>query len=122
MELDALSHFGQILMAEVRDRAINDWEETLKGERKSARSKTNFQKLSTLKPEQQEVFRQILPQIVDSVLHHLLWILEENEDIELNVKTSVGFQNIAKISDGLTGEPFGKNGWIAMYSKKDNPY
>ena len=61
----------------------------------------------------------LLPQIVDTVLHHLLWTLEQSEDITVAVRTAKEqADSIKDLSDGLSGELYGRQGWIAKYSKE----
>lgn len=121
MRRSALDYFGEVLMKKVRDPAISQWEGIIDGRMKSASAQRVHDALAGLNPEQMEVLRSLVPQIVDTTLHHLLWTLEQNENIDVAVKTPTeSVKSIRDVSDGLSGEVYGDDGWISSYSKK--PY
>lgn len=118
-DLEALSYFGRILMEEVRDRAIRQMDMILSGHMKSESAGKTREVLRGYSEEDIEALKWLLPQVVDKALHHLLWTLERDEAI--NVTVSVGSkasETLREISDGLCGELYGEDGWIALYSKE----
>jgi hypothetical protein len=50
-------------------------------------------------------------------MHDLLFALQEESDAEGAVRVYVNGDEVAKLSDGLHGEIFGDDGWIARYSE-----
>ena len=106
MNSDALRHFGQALMREVRDQALTDWKMIRAHEMRGVRA---------------EICRALIEagdldgltsEIVDGVLHHMLRLIETNSDINVLVK---GVEIVAQ-SDGLAGELPTEHGWIGQWS------
>ncbi|MDF2859636.1 MAG: hypothetical protein K0Q87_5487 [Neobacillus sp.] len=66
------------------------------------------------------MFNDVVPKIVDTTLHHLLWTFEQNELIDINVANGDSKQiSIKEISDGLAGELYTEDGWISRFSDKN---
>lgn len=115
----ALDYFGQILMEKVRDQTITEWDRTFNGEMKGITAQKVRKALSGLNAEQIEVIRWLIPKIVDLSLHNLLWTLEQDESINVTVKTdSEKVSSIRDVSDGLAGELYTEEGWIMRFSKQ----
>jgi hypothetical protein len=65
----------------------------------------------------------LVPEIVDAVLHHLLWTFEQNEHIRIAMDLAdEQVESLNAISDGLPGELYSDEGWIARFSKEPNPW
>jgi len=62
--------------------------------------------------EQREILHRLVPAIVDTVLHHLMWTLEEHEEVSLRMGDG---PDLRTISDGLTGD---LEGWKESYTKR----
>jgi hypothetical protein len=115
----ALDFFGKVLMSKIRDEAIDDWERIFQGKMNDDESKKVFEELKSFNPKQVQFIIDLLPKIVDTTLHHLLWTLEQEEDINVLVKLEENkYLNIREISDGLTGELYTEDGWISRFSSK----
>ena len=108
---------GQFLMT-IRDKSVKDWEMTFEGKLRSQRAQHIHQRLGVLTEDQKVLLLSLLPQIVDTTLHNLLFNLEQTPNMQL---TSNG-SNVVAESDGLAGELYGDHGWIARFSGKGNPY
>ena len=120
MELSeqALDHFGEILIKRVRAEAILDWTKILDGRMKGVRAERLRPELSGLDPGQMALIQRLLPQVVDTVLHHLLWTLEQEESIDVAVRTAEGLvPSLREVSDGLAGELYG---WIPRFGEADD--
>lgn len=116
---DALQTLGELLMRRVRDEAIEEWDKIIDGKLRSDRALKVQSKLNQMSPDQIDTVRILVPQIVDSCLHHLLWTLEQANEVEVNVRLPEGSaQEIREMSDGLPGELYGSNGWIAKFSRQ----
>lgn len=114
-----LDYFGQVLMREIRDEAIDDWERIFQGKMRDNESKKNFQTVNTFSPEQVQFIVDMFPKIIDTAIHHLLWTLEQEEDINVLIKAEGNkVVNIREVSDGLSGELYTEDGWISRFSKR----
>jgi len=118
MAESALDKFGMLLIRKVRDEAISDWKKMIHGQMKGASAEQVREILRPLSAEDKEIVTQIIPGIVDTVLHHLLWTVEQNADLQLGIRTDQGIESLREISDGLPGELYSDEGWIARFSKE----
>ena len=118
MSKKALDLFGKILIQRIRDETIEEWYETVDGKKKGITAEKIQKLLASFNDEQLDVLRQLIPEIVDTTLHYLLWTLEQENSI--NVSVEIGGEmspSIRDVSDGLAGELYSEDGWIAKYSK-----
>jgi hypothetical protein len=114
----ALDKFGQLLMKRVRDEAVTDWKMMIDGRMKGASAEKVREFLGRLSEAEKKLFSQLIPGVVDTVLHHLLWTVEQESDLYVGVETDNGIENLREISDGLPGELYSDEGWIARFSKE----
>jgi hypothetical protein len=113
---EALAHFGELLIRRVREKAILDWTKILDGRMKGETAERLRPELSRLDPGELALIERLVPQIVDTALHHLLWTLEQEESVDIAVKTSAGVvPSLREVSDGLAGELYE---WIPRFSKE----
>jgi len=115
----ALEYFGRVLIAEVRDATIEKYEMIADGTLKSDRASELKEKLALFSDEQEMAVRELVVSAVDDAIHNLLWMLEENAD-EINltcrVPEAAEKKNVSDLSDGLCGELYSQDGWIARFS------
>ena len=109
-----LNEFGEVLIKEVRDRTIRLFDKKVQGVMKDRDSQLLFEKVSKLSKEQQLLINEIIPQIVDLSLHNMLCIFEEHDEFQIVIDG----ENIADISDGLSGELYTSDGWIEKFSEQ----
>jgi hypothetical protein len=122
MSQTALDTFGELLMTKVRDKAILDWEMIISGRMKGEQT-ASVLKARAWSPENKALFLSLVPEIVDSVLHHLLWTFEQNEHVRIAVDLpDEQVESLNAISDGFPGELYSDEGWIARFSTKPNPW
>lgn len=115
---DFLDKFGEFLMSEVRDRAIRNWESVISGRMRGERAQEMRTILADFSEDQLKTLVIIAPFIVDSMLHHLLFSLEGEEEIDVSVSIDGETRGqLRDMSDGLTGELYGDTGWIEKFSK-----
>jgi len=119
MSQAALDKFGQLLMRKVRDEAIIDWKKMIGGSMKGESAEKLRQVLRPLSDDDRKIVVQLIPGIVDTVLHHLLWTVEQQVDLQLGIKAEEGVESLRDISDGLPGELYTDEGWIARFSNED---
>jgi hypothetical protein len=116
MNQTALDRFGELLMSRVRDEAIVDWDMILTGQMKDRDSQRISNAIDQLSPSVKALISELVPQIVDTALHHLLWTIEQNDTVEVRVQGIDGGEvNIAEASDGLSGELYD---WLPRFSKQ----
>ena len=111
-----LDLFGEILMKNVRDEAIEQWEMTIQGKMKSEESQIVHNLISL--SGQSELINDLVPKIVDTTIHHLLWTLEQEEAIDITINNGNKPVSIKEMSDGSAGELYTEDGWINRFSKK----
>jgi hypothetical protein len=111
MSDQSLEEFGKLLMERVRDEAIEQWDSMIAGQLKGQTA----QKVSSLIAEQgiekRDLLRALIPAIVDTTLHHLLWTIEQEQAISVSIG---GGGELRDLSDGLPGDLVG---WRERYSK-----
>ena len=105
-----LEQFGDRVMKEVRDEGIRYWDAIRKGEIK-AEVALKINELF-IKNNLSEDMEWIAPLIVDSCVAKFLRMIEQEDDISIFFKGL----NIKNLSDGLVGELYGENGWVAKLS------
>jgi hypothetical protein len=113
---EALDRFGELLIKRVRDKAILDWRKILDGRMKGETAERLRPEISRLGPGELALIERLVPQIVDTALHHLLWTLEQEESIGIAVQTPAGaVPSLREVSDGLAGE---LDRWIVRFGKE----
>jgi len=109
---------GRFLMEEARDSAIRDWYKILEGKMHDARGEAARQVFSSLDESARAVIKELVARVATTTLHHLLWGLEQTDDLALAFETAGNVANLKEISDGLPGELYGAKGWIARFGKE----
>ncbi len=119
---DILEKFGHMLMTEVRDDAIDKYEKMVSGRMKSTQAIEFNKKLSSLNDDQLSLVREVVVNSIDDVIHNFLWMIEQHDDdVELICSEGASKANMNEVSDGLSGEIYTDDGWIAQFSKyKEN--
>ena len=119
MSKAALDKFGHLLMRNVRDEAIIDWEMIIDGRMEGDLAEKIREVLRNVSETDKNVLLQLIPGVVDTVLHHLLWTTEQQSDLQVGIKIDDRIEELRNISDGLPGELYTDDGWIARYSRED---
>ncbi|MDC1142375.1 hypothetical protein OAU50_04735 [Planctomycetota bacterium] len=114
-----LERLGKVLVANVRDKAIEKYENIVAGQLKSPPAVTLHDKLKRFSGSELEAVREAVVGAIDDVLHHLLFAAEEHDEdfaiLARNAKDAL--VNVATVSDGLPGELYSEDGWISKYSR-----
>jgi len=119
MSQAALDLFGRLLMTKVRDETISDWKMIADGRMKGERAVRLRQILDHFSDVERQAFLALVPEIVDSVLHHLLWTMEQSNDVRIGVVAdNKDVPSLREVSDGLAGELYSDEGWIPRFSKE----
>jgi hypothetical protein len=114
---DPLDKFGQFVMSNLRDRGIDFFDTLAKGGWKAPALKGLQEDLARMTNAQRSVVRRSVVRALDAAIHDFLFALQESRDRKEGVECSVDGENVAGLSDGLQGEPFGRHGWQAKHSK-----
>jgi len=117
MANDKLEFLGQTLMRLCRDESIEHIRMVLSGKMKGGKAEAVRQELGLLDPVVLGSVLRIVPAMVDSVLHNFLWMLEQTEELDLVVALDGDEIRASDESDGLAGELYGEDGWIARCSQ-----
>jgi hypothetical protein len=114
---EALDYLGEFLMKCHRDQALFTLETAFKGGWK-VESFQGFQEvIKSLSSEQQEKLFDGFESMITGALHDLLFSLQEENDFKNRIHLMVDGYDAVKMSDGLHGEQFTDDGWIARFSK-----
>jgi len=108
----ALEAFGRLLMTYVRDKAIEESDKLIDGRMKGETAQKAAKLLSDCTEHERTIIKAIVPEIVDTALHHLLWTIERTESVSLSLD---GGPELRELSDGLTGD---FHIWKERYSRQ----
>ena len=112
-----LDKFRAEFISGVRNEATDEWSLILHGKVKDAKAQSIFRGLDSLPSSCREFVEKYFHEVIDSTVFQTMNFFEQaQDDIKLLVKSDSGeFVDIVVESDGLAGELFGENGWIAKY-------
>jgi hypothetical protein len=115
---EVLAKFGALLMTRVRDEAIRRSDSLITGHLKGERAALFQNEMANLSDDDKRELLKLVPEIVDSVLHSFLFLVEDDSSINLSYKPTEEAEafNLGKLSDGLAGELYSSEGWISLYS------
>ena len=121
MSREALDAFGKIYIERCRTSTIRAWEGIFSGHIKAPDSVALRERLkSKLSDEQMAlILEALLPEIVDTVLDKTLWMVEQEERIGLSWDEGGKRVDLRDASDGLSGELYSDEGWIARFGGRE---
>jgi len=113
-----LARLGRLIVEQVRDTTIQQWDrkvdDDLRGESPEARAL-----VSGLGPDGKKLLREIIPEVVDTTLHYMMFLLEQGDfhGLTLALTTEDGdtCPNVSEVSDGLSGDLLS---WTPAFSKQ----
>jgi hypothetical protein len=114
---EALNSFGKVLIERARDETIEKWFTVLDGFAKAPDYVALFETYSKLDKDARTFVRSIVAQVVDSTLFNTLVMLEGERKLDLIWLDGVDAFHLREESDGLGGELFSEEGWIALNSR-----
>lgn len=118
-----LDLIGEFLMARVRDSVIHDVHAIVSNEMRGALAESDRKAIAGWSGTGAELVDLVAPRVVDRALATLLQALEEQaETLCLAVRHGDNWVSVQELSDGLAGELYGDDGWIARYSSFPDPY
>jgi hypothetical protein len=113
----ALDKFGEFVVTNLRDAAIDHADALLAAHWKAPGLKSLQADLRRLTDEQRAIVRRCVIETVDGGLHDFLFALQEQHDAGAGIAVFVEGRPVAAESDGLHGEPYSDEGWFARFSK-----
>lgn len=120
MSEDILNKFGMLLMQQVRDKVIEQFDMTLSRRIEDRTYKFLKSRVDLSDVHVKDILQLVIPIIVDSTLDSFLALIESQKEIDLIYEPQNGTEaiSIKDTSDGLSGELHGKRGWVANFSNK----
>jgi len=115
-----LKKFGEDFIKQSRDTTLDKYDMIAAGKMKSEEAKRIYSLLKSFDKEQLEKIKSIVINMVDRTIFNTLFLFEESEHwaiVNKSDSNSNNIENAADVSDGLTGELFSNEGWIANYSE-----
>src|SRR5262245_16181811 len=118
----AANQFGEFIVKSLWDRSIGFFDKLDLGHWKAPRLQQLQKDLATLSPEQVALVRRCVVESLGNGLHDFLFAIGEARDLDKGIAVVVDGVNIVDQSDGLHGEIFGPEGWMAKYAKFPEGY
>jgi len=113
--MSELEDFGQVLIREVRDRAIRELFDRLTGSSDGTLSDESLKHLSS--NADPAAIQDVIFTAVDGAIAGLLLFMDRSYmDSKFELISPDG-NSVAAMSDGIHTEPFGPNGWNRKYSE-----
>jgi len=119
-ERESLDAFGRVVTTSLRDAGIKDGDSLLAGKWRAPSLQKLQAALAEFTPEQRDVVRRVVVEVMTAATHDFLFALQEACDSE-QMRILVKDADIAKRSDGFHGEIFGEKGWFARFSAYGAP-
>jgi len=113
--MSELDDFGQMLMREVRDRAIRELFERLIASGDGRPSDESVRHLSS--SADAEAIQDVILTAVDGAIGGFLFFMDRASTLKTFEVFSPTGASVAAMSDGIYTEPFTSNGWIEKYSE-----
>jgi hypothetical protein len=121
MQHPELERFGSFVISQLWDSALEHHDLLAKAHWRAPALQNLQDELAALSEKQKEIVRRCVAEALRDGLHDFLFALQEAHDLKTGIEVLVDGKNIAELSDGLQGEPYGSEGWIAKYGKhQDN--
>jgi hypothetical protein len=110
-----------------RDTVIRQFEHAVEGTHPAIRHQKRHRDLASLTDELRAIVRREVIEGIDGAIHHLLWLFEQHDVNGFDVMF-VGTDDdpihqpvsVSDLSDGLGGEPYTEDGWIAGDSRYED--
>ena len=104
-------------MRNLRDRAIDQHLKLQAGEWRGPKIQELQAAVAALPEDTKRLLLRCVVDTIDTATHDFLFALQDSHDRQLGVEMLVDGANVADVSDGLQGEPYGNKGWIERYSE-----
>jgi len=115
----SVDKFGAFVIHRFRDNSIDHFDRLATQSHKAPALVDLQRRLAKLPKDVQAVVRDCVVSCIDKGLHDLLFGLVESQDTDGGIAVIVDGTNVADASDGLHGEQFSEDGWIARFGAFD---
>ena len=103
---------AKLIIERVRDESIEQWLGNIDGKMKGATAKKVRALIKDWPPRERAVLNRLIPAIVDTVLHNLMWTIEQDPGIRLSYGNG---PQLRDVGDGLPGDLVS---WREKYSQQ----
>jgi hypothetical protein len=121
--VELLDAFGQAFIHRVRDGTLEETDDILMG-RGHPEWKRELHALleRSMDENQRALLRRVVAIAVDTAMHNVLWMIESTPELRLEAVGLAGERHdLVAASDGLSGELWTEDGWIARFSRDRDP-
>jgi hypothetical protein len=117
----SLEKFGAFIVRNLRDKMLFDLSMILSGRWKAPSLQELQTRISRFSETDKGTLCELAAHLTTTGMHDLLLALQDEADADGSVRVFVDGREVAKLSDGLHGEIFGEDGWIARFSEYPAP-
>lgn len=104
-------------MTETRDETIKMFHAIVEGSIRSERAQRLHEEFATLGSEGAEKAEHLTRAFIDETLHNVLWMFERSDRFDVVERRPDGaIVSVKGASDGLSGELYTADGWLARFS------
>ena len=118
----AANKFGEFIVTNFWDESVEFFDQLVRGHWKAPALQQLQKDVAALSPAQRATVRQCVLQSLGAGLHRFLFALGEAHDFNQGPTIVVDGVDVVEQSDGLHGETFGPDGWMAKYAKHREGY
>jgi predicted site-specific integrase-resolvase len=118
-----LEKFGGDFIKQSRDMTLDKYKLISSGKMKSEDAQKILSLLNSFNNDDIQKVNTIVANMVDRTIFNVLYLFEQSNDwviVDKKQADANSLENIAEISDGLSGELYGRRGWIEKYSQYNN--
>jgi hypothetical protein len=116
---EILGAFGKILIEKARDHTIQEEVRILEGTAQSPTSIRLHERLKNFTTEQIEIIKDLMIDAIDGTLNNFLWLLEQENQIDLVAKVDDKQISLTDLSDGLSVEYWNFVDEFSQYKRVD---
>ena len=120
IHMTPLDKFGQFIVANLRDRALEQHQMLQAGECRGPARKDLQDRLRALPTTERELVSEVVRDVVNVATHDLLFAFQDAHDRRLGIEVTVDGLNVAEDGGMLQGEPLGETGWVNKFSRYPN--
>src|SRR5262249_32258767 len=118
----AANKFGEFIIKNLWDESVEFFDLLSRGHWKAPALKKLQKEVVALSPQQLAIVRRCVVETLGVGLHRFLFALGEARDFDQGIAVVVDGVDVVEQSDGLHGESFGPDGWMAKYSRHPEGY
>lgn len=120
MSHPSVDKFGELVIVPARDNTYEFFDFAVKRHWKGPAFQSRQNELASLDPATIAMIRVWVHECVDHALATVLHRLDEATDLH-GLQVLMDGDNVAKLSDGFSAEPYSDRGWYARFSKFGEP-